>query len=196
MKRKRCLLLVAIFAILTAEILCSEPSTPRITVVRAGIGVMDARADPVSLESLGSEFLDLHLAATVMFSTDFLSTRYLSLAFDGEAWMTFGSYQGSDLLLGARIALFPSGPVRLYGTGGAGLGISVFSWTEQTDWPFFPVYETREEIHGSFAYAVGGGIEFGKGRRFFSIDYRYLAASGDDRLGGHLLCMSLGFLWR
>lgn len=44
---------------------------------------------------------------------------------------------------------------------------------------------------------MGGGIEFlcTSKRRLFSVDYRYLLAGSDARLGGHLLCFSYGILF-
>jgi len=185
---------------------CAEELPPRRTTMRASIGALDTREDPVRWANLGEELAKLHLAAGGIFTSDFLSREHLTLALDSEVWVTAGSYRGADLttvpiLFAVRAALFPSSPVRLYGAGGAGL--CIITLTRVSDWqimhPLIPIpyRETSEETSVSLACAVGAGIEFvGASRnRLFSLDYRYWVAGRDTSLGGHLLCISYGFLF-
>jgi len=133
-----------------------------------------------------------------MLTTELASWRPASIALDIECACTSGSYREGNLLtvpvlLGARWTMFPSSPARLYASAGAGPCFGTYSWTECELFVFFPVCERHEQTDSSFALAAGGGVILGTGRRLFSIDYRYLAAPDDDRLGGHLLCLCLGF---
>jgi hypothetical protein len=178
---------------------------PRMTAMRASLGAMDTREDSVDLADLGEDFSKLHLAAGATITFDIPSRNPLALALDSEVWVTVGSYRGADLttvpiLFGLRAAMFSSSPVRLYGIGGAGLCIIRTSVTTVEVYPLPPFIFSNteeEEIDCSFTYAVGGGIEFigARRRRLFSVDYRYLVAGSEGSLGGHLLCISYGFLF-
>ena len=192
-------------AIASSSAAASRTTLRRLTM-KVSMGALDTREDPVNLANLGEELVKLHLAAGGIFTSDFFSINHLTLALDSEVWVTAGSYRGADLttvpiLFGVRAALFPSSPVQLYGTGGAGL--CIIKLTNVSDWqimhPLIPIpyRETSEEISVSLAYAVGGGMEFVSARRsrLFSIDYRYFVAGRDASLGGHLLCFSYGFLF-
>jgi len=153
----------------------------------------------------GEDPADFHFAACCVETIDFLSTNNLALAMDAEAWVTYGSYQDPPggylftlpVLLGVRSTLFPSSSVRPYGTACGGVCISNHTWTvEETEGFWIWQWETTtQESEGncSLAFAVGGGIEVASGNMLFSIDYRYLVAVSDGRLGGHLLSFGIGF---
>lgn len=167
-------------------------NAPASWALRGGIGMLRTGEDPA----------DFHFAAGCVSTIDFLSTNNLALAMDAEAWVTYGPYQGphgGDLftlpvLFGVRSTLFPSSSVRPYGTVCGGVCISKHTWTEQANFFFFFPYEvTEEEVNCSLAFALGGGIEVVSGGTLFSIDYRYLVAGSDGKLGGHLLSFGIGF---
>ncbi|MGO9310672.1 MAG: hypothetical protein ACLQDL_16825 [Spirochaetia bacterium] len=191
MNTKRFLLSMAVMA---ASLVFSSPAN---SGLRFGVGMLNTRQDPV----------DNHFAANCIDTIDFLSTTNLALALDAEAWVTYGPYQrppGGDLatlpvLLGVRSTLFPSSPVRPYGTVCGGVCISNHTWTvEQTQGFLIWQWEgTAQKSEGncSLACAVGTGIEIASGNILFSIDYRYLVAFADGTLGGHLLCLGIGFGW-
>lgn len=189
-RKGRLLLLLMATATLCTPGLFSDvrSKVPRCTAVWGGIGLLNSQATPD----------EPHLAALMMFTTEVASWRPASIALDIECGYTSGSYveghlQTAPILLGARWTMFPSSPARLYASAGAGLCFGTYSWTECKILLFFPVFETHEQTYSSFALSAGGGIILGSGRRLFSIDYRYLAALDDERLGGHLLCLCLGF---
>jgi hypothetical protein len=165
--------------------------TRKVFALRICIGALN-------MVNLGEE--SLHPACGMTATFDIFSTSQLSLALGSEIWTTFGSYQDGDLetipiLAGVRASLFPSNPLRLYGTGCAGVCISKYTVSETTWVPPFFFEETNktEETDSSFAYEIGGGAELVFGGRSFSIDYRYLVVPADAKLGGHLLCVSYGF---
>ena len=169
-------------------------NAPASWALRGGIGMLRTGEDPS----------DFHFAACCVDTIDFLSTNNLALAMDAEAWVTVGQYQGppgGDLftlpvLLGVRSTLFPSSSVRPYGTACGGVCISNHTWTvEETEGFLIWQWETttqKSEGNCSLAFAVGGGIEIASGNMLFSIDYRYLVAASDGRLGGHLLSLGIG----
>lgn len=197
-KKRFCSALTLLVAIVITSPLQALAPTSR--TMQVSIGVLSTREDPVNLANLGEDFHKLHLAAGGIFTINFLSKNNLSMALDSEVWATAGQdLVTAPILLGARALIFPASPVRLYGTGGAGVCIEERTVSELKTWPFPPIsyYESRKEVELSFAYAVGGGIEFvgPMRRRLFSIDYRYLVAGSDGSLGGHLLCVSYGFLF-
>lgn len=139
-----------------------------------------------------------NLACAALFAFDVGTTEDLSFSIGSEVWAIFSSYQGGDLetvpiLACVRTTLFPSSPVRLYGTAGAGVCIAKYTVTEWEMFLFIPVENSKEETSSAFAVAFGGGVEFMFGRNLLSLDYRYLSVPGDARLGGHLITLSYGF---